>query len=111
MSMPLSGQFRYIIFPTDARQRPKLINLGASPEEVTSDADPVCDLSEENASFLNWLFSQAGLDARLYCAEMLQRRLPACLRALRVRTVAQARRLLEDRPAMAATALGAMLVG
>lgn len=104
-------RFRHIVFPADVKQRPKIINFAHVQEKGATRAEPVCDLSQENALFLNWLFAQAGLDARLYRAETLQRRVPACLRALHVRSTAQARRLLEQKPSLAATALGAILVG
>src|SRR5207245_7846764 len=106
-SMPLSGQFRHIVFPGEVKQRTKIINLAAAHEEALTSEEPACDLCEENASFLTWLFAQAGLQVRHYRTETLQRRMPACLRALRVRSPAHARRLLEERPTLAPTALGA----
>jgi chemotaxis methyl-accepting protein methylase len=99
------------VFPTETKSRQKVINLATLHEGTPSSADPACNLSEENVSFLNWLFARAGLQVRNYRIETLQRRLPACLRALRVRSTAQARRLLEERPDLAPTALGSMLVG
>lgn len=61
--------------------------------------------------FILWLFQQAGLDARAYQASALQRRLPACLRALRASTPESARALLEQRPALLSKAVNAMLIG
>ena len=76
-------RFRHIIFPAALKQRPKVINLAAAREDLVAKAEPDCDLSEEAASFLDWLFAQAGLEARRYRPETLQRRLSACLRAAR----------------------------
>jgi hypothetical protein len=110
-SMLPAERFRHIVFPAALKQRPKVINLAASQKDLVAKAEPNCNLSAETAAFLEWLFAQAGLEARRYRPETLQRRLPACLRALRVRSAAQARRLLEETPALVGTALGAMLVG
>lgn len=103
------ARFRHIVFPGEAFHKRLLNVLRARagepprPQEVS--------LSEENALFLQWLFAQAGLELRYYRPETLHRRLPACFRALEVRTGTQARRLLEHSPAHLSVALGAMLVG
>jgi chemotaxis methyl-accepting protein methylase len=57
------------------------------------------------------LFEKVGLDARAYRPETLLRRLPACLRELRVRTLAQARRELELKPALCESAVSTILIG
>ena len=54
--------------------------------------------AERRDSFIDWIIGRAGLDAALYRGEPLLRRLPACLRTLRVRTVEDARKLLDERP-------------
>ncbi|HWA99240.1 MAG TPA: hypothetical protein VG713_12140, partial [Pirellulales bacterium] len=63
------------------------------------------------SEFFDWLFAQAGLDARQYRAETLERRLPACLRALRANSTTQARRMLEQNPRLVDTAIGSILIG
>jgi chemotaxis methyl-accepting protein methylase len=68
-------------------------------------------LSYEERSFLDWIFSGAGLDFSLYRPESLRRRLPACLRALRVPSVRKARRALQHDPSLRPTALSALLIG
>src|SRR5262249_62078278 len=107
----LSKQFRHVVFPGAAGTRRRALNLSAasSPPRTLSDDSP--SLPQENASFLQWLFKQVGLDVRMYRVETLQRRLPACLRALQARSPAHARRLLEQDPTLAPAALDAMLVG
>jgi chemotaxis methyl-accepting protein methylase len=61
--------------------------------------------------FVSWLFERYGLDARAYNPGSLERRLRACLRALRVTSSEEARALLEARPERGDVALDAMLVG
>jgi chemotaxis methyl-accepting protein methylase len=61
--------------------------------------------------FIDWVIGRAGLDAGLYRGEPLLRRLPACLRTLKVRSVEDARKLLEDRPELLPAAVSALLIG
>jgi len=68
------------------------------------------DLKEPNALIV-WLLHQAGVRAEAYRAGPLQRRLGACLRAIRATSVSQARRLLEERPELVTTAVTALLLG
>jgi chemotaxis methyl-accepting protein methylase len=61
--------------------------------------------------FVAWVMSRAGLDAKLYRHHPLARRLPACLRALRVGSADDARELLEDRPDLLPVAVNSLLIG
>jgi chemotaxis methyl-accepting protein methylase len=61
--------------------------------------------------FLRWLFEAAGLRAHHYRPETLHRRIPACLRQLRVTNLAEARRLLERDRSKIASAIGALVIG
>src|SRR5215213_5073991 len=65
----------------------------------------------EERSFVQWIFSGAGLDASLYRPESLRRRLPACLRALRVTSVREARRALQENRTLRPVALSTLLIG
>ncbi len=67
--------------------------------------------TEPSDGFLDWVIGRAGLDATLYRGEPLLRRLPACLRTLKVRSVEEARKLLEDRPDLLPAAVSALLIG
>jgi chemotaxis methyl-accepting protein methylase len=53
----------------------------------------------------------AGLDPHAYRSEPLNRRLPACLRALKVTSAAAARELLASDPGLSHKALDALLIG
>jgi chemotaxis protein methyltransferase CheR len=63
------------------------------------------------ADFLQWVLVRAGLDPAVYRIAPLLRRLPACLRALRVDSVRAARDVLEQRPLLVPKALEALLIG
>jgi chemotaxis protein methyltransferase CheR len=109
--VPAAGRYRHVVFPAGMRPRPKLLNVGAHDRDRRPSPEPLPSLSAENTELLEWLFGQAGLNVHRYRTETLIRRVPACLRALRARSPAEARRLLEQDRALVSTALDAMLVG
>ena len=107
---------RHVVFAA-APARPPL-NLGRPPAPapapapnaaaaLTTDPGPPTD---EDA-FVAFLFSRAGLDARAYRTTSLRRRVPACLRALRAKTLPDARRLLTLNPGLVPVAVGSLLIG
>jgi chemotaxis methyl-accepting protein methylase len=61
--------------------------------------------------FILWLFQRAGIAADAYRQTALQRRLPACLRALRTSSTQQARAIVEQHPALLQQAISAILIG
>jgi chemotaxis methyl-accepting protein methylase len=104
-------QFRHVIFPSEGERRKRVLNFAVQPEPLGLAVRPEPGLPEEQAELVGWLFREAGLDAGAYRPETLQRRLPACLRGLRARSAAEARRMLERCPALTAKAISLMLVG
>ena len=67
--------------------------------------------SEQPGDFISWVFQRADLAVDGYRGEPLQRRLSACLRALHTNTEEHARQMLEQRPDLLPTAIGALLIG
>jgi len=61
--------------------------------------------------FITWSLNQIGLDASSYRARPLERRLPACFRALRVASEDAARRKLERHPELVPVAVNALMLG
>jgi chemotaxis protein methyltransferase CheR len=68
-------------------------------------------LSSEAKEFLDWLFAQGGVERSLYRDPPLHRRLSACLRALRVGTLHEARELLGSDTRLQVLALDSLLIG
>ncbi len=58
-----------------------------------------------------WILERAGLDSGAYSRESLLRRLPACMRALKVRSPADCLSLLMQRPDLVPVAAGTFLIG
>lgn len=73
----------------------------ARPEANDTPVDP----------FLERLFAQSGLEAVTYRPSFLQRRVPACLRALRQDSKKAAEEALKRKPELVPLAVDAMLIG
>ncbi|MFL5243030.1 MAG: CheR family methyltransferase [Gemmataceae bacterium] len=106
----VATRYRHIIFPGEA-MKPQPVDIGMYSSGGAGFIEPASKLSGENAELLEWLFAQAGLNVNLYRVETLKRRLPACLRALRVRSTSEARRQIEQDHSLIPVALDTMLVG
>jgi len=65
----------------------------------------------DDSIFISWVMERAGLDAAAYRSQPLHRRLPSCLRAMKVRSTRAARELLERKPHLVANAVGSLLIG
>ncbi len=92
-----------------ARGAPRLQNYRPLAPAKPSGAD-----SRESAvmdPFLAWLLKRGGLNPDVFRASALERRIPACLRCLRVGCVEDARALLEKSPSLISKALDAVLIG
>jgi chemotaxis methyl-accepting protein methylase len=107
----VSGRYRHLVF-FDARGD---VALGSrklvSRSQPTAVQRPSKPLDSEEAELFQRLLSLAGLDWQDYRTGPLERRLPACLRALRVRTIREARRKIASDPDARAAAIGALLIG
>lgn len=101
--------------PFDAAARPAgtRVQVPRTAKPTLASVQPAfAELEDGEAKeFLRYVLARAGLDADRYQSRPLQRRLPACLRALRVQTIAQARALLDDRPDLLAPAVNSLLIG
>lgn len=62
-------------------------------------------------SFVSWVLAQAGVDAAHYQELSLQRRLPACLRAIKARGKDEARALLEQHVDLLGPMISSLLIG
>ena len=81
------------------------------PSPQWDQPEPVPPGCEWQVQFLQWLFDRANLDASAYRPGSLLRRVPACLRGLRVDGPEQAVRLLTRNPALIGPALNTLLIG
>jgi chemotaxis methyl-accepting protein methylase len=100
----------HICFEGKAARRHHAYRGGASATAFV----PAVSISEaglDDFEFLSWVLGRAGLDAAAYRPQPLHRRLPACLRALEVRSIDAARERLEREPRLVAKAISSLLIG
>ena len=98
---------------TPARpQRPAVRKVGRT---ALADSRQVENLSytpdEPLDEFIAWVLGCAGLDAATYRPQPLNRRLPACLRAMKVGSTRAAREALLRKPGLVAQDVSSLLIG
>src|SRR5688500_14040765 len=111
-----AGAYRNVVFADAARvpDRPArpaaTVEPSSAPFSTAAEADRPA-LSGDDEALVRWIFRQSGLDLRHYRPETLKRRVPACLRALRVDSPQRAHALLRRDPDLLPAALGALVIG
>lgn len=102
----VEADLRFVSFhgASSARPRPRCVQA-ASPR-----ADGQEPLSPADA-FAEWVLRQAGLDERAYRRRVFARRVPACLRALKVDSLDAARLRLDRHRELLPLALDNLLIG
>ena len=114
---PADDRFRHIRFlsatefaaSASARPRSAAIPVGGCHRDVPRvEPEP---LEPEARRFVEWLLKQAGVDPDGYRAAPLARRIRACLRCLRARSVTEARQRLTREPQRVTEAVSALLIG
>jgi chemotaxis methyl-accepting protein methylase len=99
----------YIRFEGKKPTRPKFDFARATGGPLPSAAAPAAESRLDD--FAAWVLSRAGLDATAYRAPPLERRLPACLRALKVPSTEAARAVLERKPRLVPKLINFLLNG
>jgi len=103
---PWAPEFRHITFRgTIARERFTLRDPCMGNERDAA------ALSEDEESFLRFLFNEAGLDLYKYRLRTLKRRVGACLRTLHAGNFSDARRVVQQKPALLPAAISTMVIG
>jgi chemotaxis methyl-accepting protein methylase len=106
----LSSRFHHVVIPHRAR-RPRATPAPAPVQAAPASSAQVAEAGDEELAFCHWLLRRAGVTADAYRSGTLRRRLPACLRVLRVRRPSDARLAVERNPALIHTAVSTLLVG
>ena len=87
--------FRHVVFPRSQERDRAPFNFSPVPMVLTASTT---ELGEDEQELVRWIFSEAGLRRDDYRAETIKRRLPACLRALRLERVSQIRPAILRKP-------------
>jgi chemotaxis protein methyltransferase CheR len=72
---------------------------------------PAPAIPRETSAFFQWLLGRAGLESDRYRETSLVRRLPACLRRLRVKNISEAYELILRRPELLPEVIDVVLLG
>jgi chemotaxis methyl-accepting protein methylase len=94
-----------------ARRLPPAFARRSSRALVPAPAPAVPTAPASSLAFASWVLRQAALDPSVYREHVLARRLPACLRLLKVPTVSAARQRLETRRDLLPSVLSTLLIG
>src|SRR5688500_15839284 len=105
---PWSPEYRHLVFRATARRRQ---SIAEEREQAPGEEAEDIGIDDEGHAFLRWLFRESGLDVEQYRLRTLRRRLPACLRGLRAGTFAEARRVIQNKPALRGRALSTLVIG
>jgi len=103
---PWAPEFRHISFRGSIVRDRRFYIPGDIPPERGGET-----LSDDEESFLRFLFKEAGLDLYKYRLRTLKRRIGACLRTLNASTFSDARRVIQQKPALLAAAVSTMVIG
>ena len=99
----------HISFEGKARVRPprsRACGTGSAGVAVAATAQ-----DDRLDPFIAWVLGRAGLDAAAYRTRPLHRRLPACLRALKVGSTHAARELIDRNPHLVTEVVSCLLIG
>ncbi len=106
---PPATMYRHVVFTEPITGFGPVVNF--TPAGSAAAIMEKASLTAEDASFVRWIFDEAGLHFRHYKTETLSRRIPACLRSLRVASITQARALIQRQPQLLQVALSALIIG
>jgi chemotaxis methyl-accepting protein methylase len=104
--------YRHVVFPDSDPGPRRAVNFTSSLDQSPPASEPPeQSLSSDEYDCLRWLFHRANLSADDYRCETLKRRIPACLRALRVSSLSDARLAIQRNPEFLTLALAALVIG
>jgi chemotaxis methyl-accepting protein methylase len=108
---PRGSRFEHVIFVSRQRAARRAYSSRSATADHVVRHEGDREATDAQRLFLQYVFNAAGLNVDCYRPDTLHRRIPACLRELRVASLAEARRVLERDPASIHRAVGALLIG
>jgi chemotaxis protein methyltransferase CheR len=104
--------YRHVVFPDRAGGSNAAVNFASAEETATvNSTSPEDHLSADEYDNVRFLFHRSGLDVDDYRFETIKRRIPACVRALRVESLSAARAMVQRSPEFLKTVLGSLVIG
>jgi len=106
LERPIS--YRHVVFPGAPEPAREAFNFTPVPIVLSPSAT---ELGEDEQDLVRWIFSEAKLRCVDYRPETIKRRIPACLRALRLERVSQIRPAIHRKPELLDIAISSLLIG
>jgi chemotaxis protein methyltransferase CheR len=106
LERPIS--FRHVVFPGSTEPVREAFNFTPVPIVLSPSST---ELGDDEQELVRWVFNEAGLRCEDYRPETIKRRLPACLRALRLERVSQIRPAIHRKPELLSVAASSLLIG
>ncbi len=103
--------YRHVVFPDRNDGHRSAVNFATADHSVATDPTPEDRLSSDECDCVRFLFDAAGLNLDDYRFETIKRRIPACLRAMRVESLAAVRSAVQRRPELLKTVIGSLVIG
>lgn len=103
--------YRHVVFPDTLARSGLAIDRLTPPRSRSLPPDHDRYLTPSEQDCLRRLFSLAGLDLDDYRPETIKRRIPACLRALRVQDTNEITSIVQWHPHLLEVALSALVIG
>jgi chemotaxis methyl-accepting protein methylase len=100
--------YRHVVFPDALEGNGYAVNFCPSPGVPANGPE---ELTADEYACIRWLFERAGLQLLDYRFETLRRRIPSCLRALRVESVGQICAAVERQPELLKRAISTLVIG
>jgi chemotaxis methyl-accepting protein methylase len=104
--------YRHVVFPDAPEPNGRAVNF--MPQPADRDRAPAAreeDLTSDEQSSIERLFDRVGLCLTDYRLETLKRRIPSCLRAMRVESVGRIGPAIDRQPDLLKTALSTLVIG
>lgn len=103
--------YRYVVFPDAPGGNGHAVNLSPHPPDSRPVVRQIPELCASEYSGLQWLFKRACLELSDYRPETLKRRIPSCLRALRLESLQQVCLAVERQPDLLRPAISTLVIG
>jgi chemotaxis protein methyltransferase CheR len=103
--------YRHVVFPDAPEPNGRAVNFMPQPAERDRGVAPEEDLTSDEQSSLDQLFERAGLHLDDYRLETLKRRIPSCLRALRIDSPGRIGTAIDRQPDLLKTAVSTLVIG
>ena len=103
--------YRHVVFPDALQGTGQAVNFTPNARSRAHAAAGGEELTSDERACVQWLFDRAGLRLLDYRFETLKRRIPSCLRTLRVESVGQVCAAVERHPELLKRAISTLVIG